>query len=79
MIDCDNTKNFFKEFRRMCDSQDLCKLCPISEANGRATKAISISPCNFFVRDNLKKAIEIVQKWSDEHPQKTILDDLKER
>ena len=26
-----------------------------------------------------EKAIEIVQKWSDEHPVKTLLDDLKEK
>jgi hypothetical protein len=31
------------------------------------------------VKDFPEKAVEVIQAWSDEHPAKTRLDDLKER
>ena len=35
--------------------------------------------CDIFVQKFPKTAIEVVQKWSDEHPAKTRLDDLLEK
>lgn len=58
-LDCNNIINFFKEFKRMCDSHGLSY--------------------EIFIEDNLEKAIAIVQKWSDDHPQKTLLEDFKEK
>ena len=73
MADCSKTEVFFKELDRMCRSIDGLKTneCPL--------RVKFISPncdfCDKYVIDNItlydKKAIEIVQKWSDEHPLKT--------
>ena len=35
--------------------------------------------CDTFISKCPETAVEIVQKWSDEHPVKTRLDDLKEK
>lgn len=86
MIDCNATINFFKEFRRMCKNNEVeCKKCPIYKATiNNATinffdEDIEFYCCDDYVCTHTDKAIEIVQKWSDEHPQKTLLDDLKEK
>lgn len=76
MIDCNITKDYFSEKRRMIKKHKyICKLncddCPLSwSKNG---KGIS---CTAFEMLYPEKAIEIVQKWSDEHPQKTYLTEL---
>lgn len=75
-IDCSVTVNFLKEWRRMCLAEhakcnDECSfgICKNGEGLG----------CDVFVQKFPMTAIEIVQRWSDEHPQKTRLDDLKEK
>lgn len=74
MIDCTKTENYFAERQRMNKQQKdgICKRkcidCPLSiENNGTHI------PCSYFETLYPKKAIEIVQKWSDEHPPKTYL------
>lgn len=78
-IDCSKTINFFKEKRRMCNScNDVvgCENCPLhiylNEMN-------IDSYCEYFVSVHPEKAVEIVQKWSDEHSQKTYKDDFFEK
>ncbi len=80
MIDCTKTENYFAERQRMNKQQKdgICKRkcidCPLSiENNGTHI------PCSYFETLYPKKAIEIVQKWSDEHPPKTYLSELLER
>lgn len=75
-IDCSVTVNFLKEWRRMCLAEhakcnDECPfgICENGEGLG----------CDVFVQKFPKTAIEIVQRWSDEHPVKTRLDDLLEK
>ena len=75
-IDCSVTVNFLKEWRRMCLAEhakcnDKCPLgiCENGEGLG----------CDVFVQKFPKTAIEVVQKWSDENPVKTRLDDLLEK
>lgn len=74
MIDCSKTENYFAEKRRMTKRAEngLCKLgcsnCPLCSGNNN--KGLS---CTGFEMLYPEKAIEIVQKWSDEHPQKTYL------
>lgn len=76
-IDCSVTVNFLVEHNRMCEyniSHDKCYECPMYSSNngtGYSCKSVSIKAPN--------RAIEIVQEWSDEHPQKTRLDDLLEK
>lgn len=59
----------------MCDSygQD-CDGCPMSIMNNGYDRL-----CTGVIEQHPDRAIEIVQEWSDEHPVKTRLDDLKER
>ena len=78
MIDCSRTENYFAEKQRMTKKHKLnhggysCKLncadCPLSHLNNYSTML-----CSDFETCYPEKAIAIVQKWSDEHPQKTYL------
>lgn len=76
MIDCSKTKDYFSEKRRMIKKHKyICNLncddCPLGwSKNG---KGIS---CETLEKSYPEKAIEIVQKWSDKHPQKTYLSEL---
>lgn len=73
MIDCTKTENYFAEKQRMTKQQKdrICKLsfkdCPLSIVNND----LGISCSNFEMLYP-----EIVQKWSDEHPQKTYLSEF---
>lgn len=66
MVDCSKTEVFLKEWNRMCDfSQDTCQQCYLYEM-------VNIgSSCHAAMRANPKQVIDVVQKWSDEHPRKT--------
>lgn len=80
MIDCSRTENYFAERQRMTKLQKdgICKLsctdCPLSSFNNDTGVQ-----CSIFEMLYPEKAIAIVQKWSDEHPQKTYLSELLER
>lgn len=80
MIDCSKTKNYFAEKKRMTkknklNSAYICELdcadCPLSCSNNY----IGV-PCSDFEALYPEKAIGIVQKWSNEHPQKTYLSEF---
>lgn len=77
MIDCAKTENYFAEKRRMTKraKNGLCKLgcsnCPLCSINNNKGQS-----CTAFEMLYPEKAIEIVQKWSDEHPQRTYLSEL---
>lgn len=73
-IDCSKTVNFLREYKRMCDSYEHCCQCAFNEP----VRSEGIS-CNMYCKEHPKIAVENVQAWSDEHPQKTRLDDLKEK
>lgn len=77
MIDCTKIANYFAEKRRMTKrtKNGLCKIkcsnCPLcSNNNGEGLS------CPTFEMYYPEKAIEIVQKWSDEHPQRTYLSEF---
>lgn len=72
-IDCSKTANFFKEVKRICDKYvPYCAVCPLDATDKGLT-------CHSFFRHCSQEAVEIVQKWSDEHPIKTRMDDLLEK
>ena len=79
MIDCTKTINYFAEKTRMTKKDKLgrCKLrcgeCPLNNKNNGTSENLL---CGAFQAVYPEKAIEIVQKWSDEHPQKTYLSEL---
>lgn len=75
MIDCTITENYLKELRRMCyHSPESCKSCGLSDDNNG--KGLG---CGDFCGEYSVDAIAIVQKWSDEHSQRTMFDDFKEK
>lgn len=63
MIDCNITANYFAEKERLCASILECIDCPLRHGND----------CTNIENKYPKRAISIVQKWSDEHPPKTFL------
>lgn len=83
MIDCNITKNYFNEKQRMTKKRKLnggayiceldCANCPLNSLNNGTNDKIS---CSEFEALYPEKAIAIVQKWSDEHPQRTYLSEF---
>ena len=77
-MDCSKTINFLSELKRLCDSRDGC-----------VANAANKERCPMFgfcedvltriCAEDVKTAIEIVQKWSDEHPKKTYAQDFFEK
>ncbi len=74
MIDCTKTTNYFNEKLKMTKrtKNGLCEIkcgnCPLSSNNNGEGL-----PCPEFEMYYPEKAIKAVQRWSDEHPQKTFL------
>lgn len=74
MIDCFKTENYLAEKKRMSKTTEsgVCKVectkCLLSSYNNGDGIC-----CTDFEMLYPKKAIEIVQKWSNEHLQKTFL------
>lgn len=81
MIDCNITKNYFAEKQRMTKKYKLnggayickfsCADCPLNSLNNG-----TMMSCSDFEAIYPEKAITFIQKWSDEHPQKTYLTEL---
>lgn len=77
MIDCSKTKNYLTEWRRMTKQRKdggcelNCVDCPLGGSNN----SIDV-PCSVLETNYPEKAIAIVQKWSDEHPQRTYLSEF---
>lgn len=77
MIDCTKTEQYFAEKQRMVKLQtgEVCEIsceeCPLSSMNNGEGIV-----CSDFETCYPEKAIAIMQKWSDEHPQKTYLSEL---
>lgn len=60
-IDCSKAVNFILEKDRMCNSYTMCiDGCPL---RGHAT-------CDGIMVNDPELAVDIVQRWSDEHPSK---------
>ena len=79
MIDCAKTENYFAEKLRMTKrtKNGLCEIkcsnCPLCSINNNKGQS-----CTAFEMLNPEQAIEVVQRWSNEHPQKTFLTELLE-
>lgn len=76
-IDCKITENYFKERNRMVKTNDSglcvisCQDCLLWKNNNGKNLV-----CTQFERKYPEIAIELIQKWSDEHQQMTNLDYL---
>lgn len=80
MIDCSKTANYLSEKLRMTKrtKNGLCKIkcsnCPLcSNNNGEGLS------CPTFEMYYPEKAVKAVQRWSDEHPQRTYLTELLDK
>lgn len=68
---------FLKKWERMCKQNGgKCALgCPLLDLKRESNKAI----CREAVMDGPEKAVVIVQKWTEEHPVKTMRKDFFEK
>lgn len=74
-MDCNKTISFLAELNRLCNLRTRCvageaneEQCPLL---GRCEDALT----KICIED-ATKLVEIVQKWSDEHPKKTYAQDF---
>ena len=76
-MDCSKTIDFFSELKRLCSLRLTCEAiahdeqCPL---HGFCELAYS----KIYAEDAIK-AVENLQKWSDEHPKKTYAQDFFEK
>lgn len=77
MIDCTKTENYFAEKKRMIKRAGIgvcrikCEDCPLGITNNGMNVL-----CSELETLYPEKAISIIQKWSDKHPQRTYLSEL---
>lgn len=67
---------FCKEFGRMCKVHEYCNDCPLSEWEEKTNlscRDVQLSD------EHIRERIEIVEKWSKEHPAKTMTMDFFEK
>lgn len=77
-MDCNKTINFLHELKRLCDSRDECVA---NAANKEQCPMFGVCKLTYskICAEDIKTAIETVQKWSDEHPKKTYAQDFFEK
>ena len=74
-IDCSKTENFLRELGRATDNCNIhCKDCIINNLYMKDKCG-----CIDAIAKYSQEAISVIQSWSDTHPIKTRLDDLKEK
>lgn len=61
---------YLTELLRMCETIFDCDSCPLGIKDRMYCKESHFDECDMNV-DNLKKAVDIVEKWSKEHSVKT--------
>lgn len=66
--------DYLKTVKRMCNFYTYCSKCPLGEA-GNSDEL----DCGEYESDYPEKAVEIVEKWAKENPQKTYLSGLLEK
>ena len=72
-MDCSKTMNFLKANAQLCDGT-YCSKCPLFQTNNSKNK-----PCDDLLFQFPETYLEIIQKWSDEHPPKTRAMDFLEK
>lgn len=72
MIDCSKLESYFIEKKRMTKICAIeCTKCPLGCDNNGTGEC-----CSDFEMLYPKKAIEVVQQWSDKNPEKTFLSEF---
>lgn len=67
---------FLKDYRRMCNSIDCDAHCDILSVMHEMS---DIKDCSVFILKYPEKAVELIEKWSKEHPERTYLTDFLEK
>ena len=76
-MDCNKTIDFFSELQRLCDSRIECTA---DAANKEQCPLYSFCRQSLTIRaEEIITAVENLQKWSDEHPKKTYIQDFLEK
>lgn len=81
MIDCNITTNYFTEKLRITKrtKSGICKIncrdCPLCSANNDTSEGLSCGCLEMYYPE---KAVKVVQRWSNAHPQKTYLNQFLE-
>ena len=65
---------FILEKERMCKEMDSCLGCKLYSRNN----GLELT-CDGMLKEYPTEAVAIVEKWSKEHPQKTLKDDFLEK
>lgn len=60
MADCSKTVDFFKEKDRMCKMYACSEACPFTGL---------LKSCHRLMQKEPETAVEVVQRWSDAHPE----------
>ena len=71
-----DAKIFLEEAHRMCKKRDSCEDCPVRYNNVYCI--FSRCPSIHEAEEN-KRIIQAIEKWSQEHPKKTRLQDFLEK
>ena len=77
-MDCSKTINFFAEAKRLCDSRTACEADAANKEQCPMFKVCDHPLIEICVEDAIK-AMKSLQKWSDEHPKKTYVQDFFEK
>lgn len=64
---------YIKEKKRMCNTYHNCDGCPIKIA--REDDYF----CSEWILEYTNEAVALVERWSEEHPQRTFKDDFLEK
>lgn len=62
-----------RDYRRMCKIID-CEDCKFYECNNKYGQE-----CAVFIDQHPEKAVEIIEAWAEEHPERTYLTDFLEK
>lgn len=68
---------FISELKRMCDSYKCCSLSPCPLYKDGIFKYCQ--PQGIYTDKDIEHVLEIVEKWSKEHPKRTYLSVLLEK
>lgn len=77
-MDCSKTIDFFAEAKRLCDSRTGCT-ADVANKEQCPLFAFCEHPGITRGAEYAKKLIENLQKWSNEHPKKTYVQDFFEK
>ena len=77
-MDCSKTINFLSELKRLCDSRDECVANAANKEDCPMFGICKLAYSKIYDED-VKTAIETVQKWSNEHSKKTYAQDFFEK